>query len=509
VVGVTAGFRSYSDVAFSNPSHVLPLPAGLQAGDTVIVVATASPTSGITPVPPSGFDLLLAATGGTQPATWIYRKVATASEPSAGWVWTGNAMLVAVAYYGYVAVDQVVQATSATTVYPNERMLSIQTRYQGSTGVAIGSAPSGMTQRVAFGNSSSEAAVADTDQASAGASATYAWGSGVGAARTFIVTLTQNIAPNAPTLVSPVDTSVVDVTSTQRFTWTFSDPDPGDSQSGYDLRYSSNAGSSWTTLSGTTPNTYRDIVGGTFTSGVAYEWQVRTYDSQGVVGPWSTSKHFTGGTPPAGPTVTYPVAGGTVAFSDRVDWSYPTQQAYRVRVVADASGAADTSTVYYDSTAVTDAVARTAALTFAGLNGLWVHILLSVENGGLWSAEIDRRVIVSFTPPPTPSLDLTVGDSSISATWTTAAPSGGQPAVDHVDLYVSHDNGITEARLATGLPANGDWTWWTPASGVDYSFRVASVATSGVESTTGWVDTATVGSGDALDVPPLVSQGEA
>lgn len=100
-----------------------------------------------------------------------------------------------------------------------------------------------------------------------------------------------NTAPNAPTLNSPATGTTVDMGVTQRLAWTFSDPDAGDTQSKFDLQYRLGAGA-WTTVTGTTPNSWWDAVAGTFTAG-NWEWQVRTYDAVGTIGPWSASSFFT------------------------------------------------------------------------------------------------------------------------------------------------------------------------------------------------------------------------
>lgn len=361
-------------------------------------------------------------------------------------------------------------------------------RVAGTNIVGSYSPPSGYTERVDYGPANTGTiTVADALQAAAGAVGTATFtGPNAAFAETATVALRNgNVAPNAPTLAGPASNATVDRTVTQRFSWTFSDPDAGDSQSAYDVQYRVGTGA-WTTVSGSTPNQYRDFASGTFASGSTYEWQVRCYDSQGVVGPWSASSFFTAATPPATPSITAPTSGGTVSSTAAVTWSAPSQTDYQVRRVADNAGTADTGTVYYDTGDVVDAASRALTLSFP-VNNRWEHVQVRVKSGGLWSAWADVRVLVSFTPPATPTLSVTADNAtaSILVQVTNPAPGAGVPAVSYNDLYVREvgDSGAG-MRLATGVGNNGTFTWWTPASGVDYEFQVVAVATNGTTSET-------------------------
>jgi|GEM_PF-4730434 len=104
----------------------------------------------------------------------------------------------------------------------------------------------------------------------------------------------QNQPPNAPTLTSPMNGTRVSPGASLEFTWNFSDPDGGDSQSAYrlqvddDLDFSSplldtgKTASSWESYSYTTPSTL----------GIYY-WRVKTWDSGDAEGSWSQPATFT------------------------------------------------------------------------------------------------------------------------------------------------------------------------------------------------------------------------
>lgn len=301
------------------------------------------------------------------------------------------------------------------------------------------------------------------------------------------VILTTNSAPNAPTLNSPANNATIDRGITQRFAWTFSDPDAGDSQSKYDLRYRVVGTTTWTTVSGTTPNAFRDFTASTFAAG-NYEWQVETYDSQGVVGAWSSSSFFTAADAPPAPTITAPVNGSTVTSSATVTWSTPNQTDYEVRRVADNAGSANTSTVYFDTGDVIDSTTRSITVAF-DTNTRWEHVQVREKYNGLWSSWADTRVQVSFTQPPTPTRVLTADSTAatITVAITNPTPSGSQPAVAYNDVYIDDQDGNGWVRKATNLATNTTWTYRLPRSGVDYepSIVVVAVATNGVTSQSG------------------------
>jgi hypothetical protein len=314
--------------------------------------------------------------------------------------------------------------------------------------------------------------------------------------------LLLNTPPNAPILSSPANNATIDRGITQRFAWTFSDPDVGDSQSAFDLQYRVVGTTPWTTVSATTPNAFYDFAASTFAAG-NYEWQVRTYDSQGVVGPWCSSSFFTAATAPAQPTITAPVNGATVQNTATLTWSAPNQTDYQWRRVADNAGSADTSTIYQDSGDVVDSTTRSVTLTF-DTNNRYEHIQVRIKNAGLWSSWADIRVQVSYTPPTTATFTMAADPTTATRTLTITnpAPGSGVPATSYNDVYVRTAASSTVAdtyrpysatgtRIGTALATNTAFVDRTPAgSPVVYEYRVVSVASNGTASDSGWQATA-------------------
>lgn len=286
-----------------------------------------------------------------------------------------------------------------------------------------------------------------------------------------------NVAPNSPILTAPIGSAIIDLGAVQTFAWTFSDDDPGDSQSAYDLRYRLIGAGSWTTVSATTPVNSRDIAASTFTAG-DYEWQVRTYDALGTVGTYCSSAFFTAAVRPPAPSITAPADGATVSNTQNVTWSAPAQTAYQLRTVADASGLPDPGTVYFDTGEVADSIARSLSVDFP-VNNRTEHVQVRVKNAGLWSPWATITVTASYTSPAAPTFTVTVDDATASILVTITNPASTPAAVSNA-VYVreASDPGYGQ-RMANGLPPNTAWAFRSPASGIEYEFRVLCTGDNG------------------------------
>lgn len=306
-------------------------------------------------------------------------------------------------------------------------------------------------------------------------------GAPVPGANGFLYDLLPAVAPYAPSVTAPVTGSTIALDLTQRLAWTFSAPDPYETQSHFDIQYRQGTGV-WQTISGSTPNPYVDIPPGTFAPG-AYEWQVRTTGQLGLPSPWSSSAFFTAANSPAGPVIIAPINNSTVGLSQQpVQWSAPDQTAYEVRRVADNAGAPDTGTIYWTSGQVAGATTRSIIVPFP-VNNHVEHLQISVQSGGVWSPFTDARVQVSYTPPHIPQLILSadVASGAFLLAITDPTPVGTEPAVVSVDVYRSEGGGPLE-RVAAGIPPSTPWLYRLPASSVDYAFMVRANGANGITS---------------------------
>ena len=113
----------------------------------------------------------------------------------------------------------------------------------------------------------------------------------------------------------------------------------GTPQYAYDLQYSTNNGSSWTTVSNhvVTSNTTKTI---TLTDAGTYLWRVRTYNSNNVVGEWASAT-FVNQVPATPPTNLQITTKGRPTVS----WVSTSQTAYQVQFI-------ESNSVIYDSGAV-------------------------------------------------------------------------------------------------------------------------------------------------------------
>lgn len=259
-----------------------------------------------------------------------------------------------------------------------------------------------------------------------------------------------NSPSNASTNLTPSGSAIINRDVTNRFAWSFSDPDTGDQQSAYSLQYRVVGAGAWTTVTGGASQ-FHDFAAGTFTAG-NYEWQVRTTDNSGLVGPWTSSAFFTAAAPPPGPSITAPVNGGTITGSPfLVTWTAAAQDAYQLRVLADAAGAPDTANVLYDTGTVATSGARSRQVDFP-TNGITVHVQVRVQTTGLWGDWTSVSASVAFTPPQAPQL-APFGDETRGAVIVDAGIPPLPPApATFTRASVAHLDGVSHPSNTARFP---------------------------------------------------------
>lgn len=300
-----------------------------------------------------------------------------------------------------------------------------------------------------------------------------------------------NAPPNAPILLTPGSSEIINRDAPNRFSWQPSDPDGGDGQTGYDLRYRAVGSSTWTTLSGSTPNAYRDFDAGTFAVG-DFEWQVRTYDNGGLVGPYSGSRFFTAATPPAGPAITAPINGATVELASvLLQWSTSAQTHYQVQSLSD-----DSLTVYYDSGEITTTSVRQAVVPLP-VNSRYERVRVRIKNLGLYSPWASVRVQVSYTPPSVAFGSVAAVRTvpspysftdALALTMARNAPGAGEPVTSYLNVHVIaqgpgdryRPEGVRKRIAVMRQP--GVFTDHAVVSDVPYGYLIESVGSNGTTS---------------------------
>lgn len=279
-----------------------------------------------------------------------------------------------------------------------------------------------------------------------------------------------NVAPNAPILTTK---TTFDATRTTVFAWTFSDPNPADTQSAYELVINHASGAS-AYDSGKTTSTVANhtLPASSVTNDGTWQWKVRTWDAAGVAGAYSTLAAFT--TTSAGVvSITSPAADNADirTASVTVEWTVTgaTQAQSRVKVVVTSTGATFSDTGFVAST--------TASATVTGLaSGTEYRIEVTVKDAnGIASSTATRLVTPSYTSPETPVITaVDSGDGYVLVTVTNPTPEGNEPEISRNDVYRRATGDTAWTRIAT-VDRGGSYQDYTAASGQSYDYKVTAV----------------------------------
>lgn len=153
----------------------------------------------------------------------------------------------------------------------------------------------------------------------------------------------QFTTTDADAIASCIAPSGTFITGDVTFVWSHR-TEYGTPQHAYDLQYSVNNGSSWTTLANhvVTPNTTTST---TLSDAGVYLWRVRTYNSNDVVGEWAEATFVN--QVPANPPTNLQI---TTAGRPTVSWASVSQSAYQVQFLLGDSVAYDSGAVYTSET---------------------------------------------------------------------------------------------------------------------------------------------------------------
>lgn len=145
----------------------------------------------------------------------------------------------------------------------------------------------------------------------------------------FTVSTTAALSDAMP--VSPMDT-LVNSDAPVTFAWSVSNAN-NPLQTGADLEYSTDGGSTWAQIGHADGNVRSLEVAAGVMPGGSIQWRVRSYNIDGVAGPWSTPASFYYIGAPAAPIV----SATEVPFTT-VTWTAAGQQAYEVIIDGVSSG---------------------------------------------------------------------------------------------------------------------------------------------------------------------------
>jgi len=297
--------------------------------------------------------------------------------------------------------------------------------------------------------------------------------------------------PNAPILTAHTN---FDATGTQSLAWTFSDPDPGDSQSAYQLQIVDTSTSTVVEDTGKVASTVTSYTlnANALTNGKNYQWRVTTWDSQGQQGPYSAYSTFSTAAAPS-VTITTPASGATDASSGiTVQWSYSdpasnAQQSFDVQLLA-----ADDTTVLADSGTVTSS-GNQYTIPYTLANNTSYHVRVRATNSkGITSAWADNAFSTSFTPPAAATTTATVNTGYIAINIVNPTPTGSQPVVAYNDVYRRNSGTLSWQRIATQVPVNATYADYAAASGQAYDYKVTAIGNNSTQVDSTVVSTAGV-----------------
>ena len=235
--------------------------------------------------------------------------------------------------------------------------------------------------------------------------------------------------------------------------------DTGTAQTKADLQIAASGGT-WSTLATITGNGATYTIAPNALANGTYSWRCRTYNTDGVAGPWASAIFIVIGAPPL-PTIS------SISSASRpvIGWQSSGQIAYHMQIV-NANG----ETVY-DTDELSGAF-KTSKITAYLAPGTYT-LRLCVKNASLvWSAWAERAFTLSATGPAAPTIALAEGNGGAQVTLSAVG----------VRTYLLRD-GVPIADV-TGLTHYTDYA----ALGLsEYVVRTVDVSDNYTDSSTGYL----------------------
>lgn len=261
-----------------------------------------------------------------------------------------------------------------------------------------------------------------------------------------------SVAPNAPTWVSPINGAAGNINQALTLTWTFSDLDPGDTQSAFALSRQIGGGalaywrasdSTWQVAEVQNTSSLNSVTlatGWGVDSDPNYSYKVKTWDSSALQSVYSAPMVVV---PSAkdNPTLTAPLSS---ISSKRVTatWTVLTQSAYRVQLSGSAT---------YDSGWITDSTSNSFTVPMDLADGSSCSLTLTTKNyEGLASTPAVVAFTVAYTPPAIPTVTATPIPASGVIRIAPSNPVGGVSTFVGAGTAVSANN----ASLSPGIHAS-------------------------------------------------------
>ena len=288
----------------------------------------------------------------------------------------------------------------------------------------------------------------------------------------------SNTSAVTPQAVPSTPLNVVGVGGNAQVSLSWSAPlsNGGRAITDYDIQYSSNSGSTWTTFTDSVSSATSAVVTG-LSNGTSYIFQVAAKNSVGTGGYSVASAAVIPFTVPGQPTSVSGVAGvSQVALS----WTAP---------ASDGGSALTDYVVEYSTNSGTtwitfaDSVSTTASVTVTGLtNGTGYVFRVSARNiagTGLPSSS-SSSIIPRTAPSAAQSVVGVSGNAQVALSWSAPSSTGGNAVTDYVVQYSS--DGTTWTTFTDSVSSTASCTVTGLTNGTAYTFRVAAVNAGGAGS---------------------------
>lgn len=284
-----------------------------------------------------------------------------------------------------------------------------------------------------------------------------------------------NVVPAAPVLTQHAN---FDATIATQFLWKFSDANPKDVQTAYQIEFSRVSDSVVVLDSGKVTSTLSSytLAASALSNGTDYRWRVRTYDQIDSVGAWSGYSNFT-----ASATGTVNITDPDVDDKATIDTS-----SYNVKWTYTQSGGATQASRQVKVTRMSDSVvvldtgmqATTATnYTVSGLaSGVRYKVEVAVTNSAsVVTGFVARYITPNYSEPMTPNMIMTVLPDCIQIQVVNPTPSGNRPEIQYNDIYRRHSGvvGSQWVRVAV-VDRNAIYKDYAVRSNTAYDYQVTS-----------------------------------
>lgn len=488
-IGATGGTATGGPVTVSKP-------AGVGGGDLLLAAVTTVAGSEVDSAP-DGWTLLagypLVATN-DRLRQYVYEKSAGAAEPDDyTWTQTDNSRIaVVLAAYPIAVLTGAVanQAgaasgtarqppvpTGSLTAEPDTRWVTFLSADSGVSISNLAVHPA-QTRRMLQLQEPLGVAVGDDAPGDDGDRDGQAFGVsnvGWGLAGTLLAIQHGSLPPHAPELDQ---VATFDATTPQTLTYTFADPNIGDTQSARQIEIVNTDGTAAvdTGKVATSSETY-DLAADTLTNEERWQWRVKTWDLDDNEGSWSDWATFRTSTPPT-VQITTPADDAVVESpSMTVEWDYThpeRSQSWRQVEVMDAG------TVIYD--------------TGKEATGQHSHLVTGLATGKAYTVRVtvwstldqssdpdDVAVTTNFSQPPQPTVtsELVEGNR-LRVRIQNPPPGAGEVEPDANDLYrrvaaTAFSPAGPWVRIAAGVGLQGMVDDWQVAHDVEVEYQAVAL----------------------------------